>query len=69
MSKKDDFIKQLTIEEGMSREEALEEWINSIEPQLEMSKKKTKKKNTKIALNKLRSSKDKKFQGHTTYKT
>jgi hypothetical protein len=65
MSKKDDFIKKLMIDEGMSREEALEEWINSIEPQLEMSKKKTKKKNTKIASNKLRPSKDKKFKGHT----
>tara|TARA_R100000742_G_C4278856_1_gene102267 strand:- start:665 stop:874 length:210 start_codon:yes stop_codon:yes gene_type:complete len=66
MSTKEDYIKKLMIDEGMSREEALEEWINSIEPQLEMStKKKTKKKNTKVASNKLRSPKDKKFMGHT----
>ena len=36
MSTKDDFIKKLMIDEGMSREEALEEWINSIEPQLSL---------------------------------
>ena len=65
MSTKEEYIKKLIIDKGMSREEALEEWINSIEPQLEMSKTKKKKKNTKVASNKLRPSKDKKFKGHT----
>jgi len=35
---------------------------------IDVSKKKSKKKDTKVASNKLRSSKDKKFTGHTTYR-
>ena len=66
--------------DGMSRDEAEYEYENNILPtiqEIEMetekydydpsAKKKSKKKDTRVAS--LRSSKDKKFQGHTTYKT
>ena len=66
--------------DGMSRDEAEYEYENNILPtiqEIEMetekydydpsAKKKSKKKDTKVAS--LRSSKDKKFKGHTTYRT
>ena len=63
MSKNSWVIKLM--DKGMSREEAEYEYENNILPTLESAKKKTKKKDTKVASSKLRSSKDKKFMGHT----
>jgi len=67
MSEKDDFIKRLT-DKGMSLSDATEEWgihLRELDAykEFDSSKKKTKKKNTVMAS--LRSSKDKKFMGHT----
>ena len=61
---KDEFIKYYT-DKGWSYKDALGEWrLHVIEEEMgEIAKKKTKKKNTKVAS--LRSSKDKKFMGHT----
>ena len=62
---------ELKIGTGTSRGDAdIKDEIGEIRQQLrdigwDEAKKKTEKKNTKIASNKLRSSKDKKFQGHT----
>ena len=53
----DEHIKQILLQEGPDL------YFDS----RDSAKKKTKKKTTKVAS--LRSSKDKKFQGHTTYKT
>ena len=72
MSEKDDFIKRLT-DGGMSLGDAIEEWgihlreLDAYKEYDDYAKKKTKKKkkNTKVASSKLRSSKDKKFMGHT----
>ena len=63
---KDDFIKYY-IDKGWSAEDALGEWrLHVIEEEMgEIAKKKTKKKNTKVASSKLRPSKDRKFMGHT----
>jgi len=71
MSEKDDFIK-IRIDKGMSLGDAIEEWgihLRELDAykEFDSSKKKTKKKNTKVAS--LRSSKDSKFNGHTPYKT
>ena len=76
MGEKDDFIKRLT-DNGMSLSDALNEWgihLHEIEaygeyddPDYTAKKKSKKKKDTRVAS--LRSSKDKKFKGHTTYKT
>ena len=65
MSKNSIVIKLM--DKGMSHEEAEYEYENNILPTLESAKKKTKKKDTQVAS--LRSSKDKKFKGHTTYIT
>ena len=61
---KDTFIKYY-IDKGWSAKDALGEWgLHVIEEEMgEIAKKKTKTKNTKVAS--LRSSKDKKFMGHT----
>jgi hypothetical protein len=74
MSKNSWVIKLM--DKGMSRDEAEYEYENNILPALEardvsiefsVSKVKKKKKDTKVAS--LRSSKDKKFKGHTSYTT
>jgi|TARA_R110002167_G_C12205978_1_gene607251 hypothetical protein len=61
---KDTFIKYY-IDKGWSAKDALGEWgLHVIEEEMgEIAKKKTKKKDTQVAS--LRSSKDKKFMGHT----
>ena len=61
---KDTFIKYY-IDKGWSAKDALGEWgLHVIEEEMgEIAKKKTKKKDTQVAS--LRSSKDKKFTGHT----
>ena len=61
---KDTFIKYY-IDKGWSAKDALGEWgLHVIEEEMgEIAKKKTKKKDTQVAS--LRSSKDKKFIGHT----
>ena len=82
MSKKSKWIDSL-IADGMSRSQAEYEYENNILPTIQeidmetekydydpkSAKKKTKKKKKDTKVASLRSSKDKKFQGHTTYKT